>query len=148
MRKLLILSLAAAQIGVTPAAAVNFTADRAVTSHEAGAFVGARVRLSLDGHRREPLRAGLVAGPAFRTGRGDGGRSMRFGEGVELGLRGDRPLALSIAGQPVTGREVPGQRRAGVSTLGWVAIGVGALVVIVVGAAALCLSDSDCVPSE
>ena len=153
MRKLFTATLLAAtlasQVAATPGFAAAFTADRATASQEAGTFVGARVRVSLDGSRRAPVRAGLVAGPAFRADRSDGSRSFRFGEGVEIGIAGNRPLALSIAGQPVTGRDAIGNRqRAGVSTLGWVGIGLGVVAVIIIGALVWCGEDNDCPPSE
>ena len=73
-------------------------------------------------------------------------------QGLELGISGREPLRLSIAGTPVSrlveGRSGPEGEKAGVSTLGWVAIGVGALVTVVLVASAICLSDSDCIPSE
>ena len=148
MRKLLIAALLASQVAATPGFAASLTADRATAAQESGAFVGARVRVNLDRGRREPVRAGLVAGPAFRADRSDGSRSFRFGEGVELGIAGNRPLALSIAGRPVTGPDAIGRQRAGVSTLGWVGIGLGVVAVIFVGAILWCAEDNDCPPSE
>ena len=56
---------------------------------------------------------------------------MRFGEGLEFGVRRDRPLTLSLAGQPLSGPDAE-RPRAGVSTLGWIAIGTA--VVVVAGA--------------
>lgn len=71
--------------------------------------------------------------PTLRTEGSDHRATLRFGNGAEFGITRDRPLALSIAGQPVTGREARGLSgpRAGVSTLALVAIGTG--VVLVVG---------------
>ena len=59
-------------------------------------------------------------------------------------LAGTRLDRLGIA----PNGQAPGGQRAGISTLGWIAIGVGAALVIVVAATAICASDSDCIPSE
>jgi hypothetical protein len=81
----------------------------------------------------------------------DGAGRTRFGEGLELGIAQDRPLELSLAGTRVDrigiapGGTTPGGPRAGVSTLGWVAIGLGATVLVVAGAGYLWLEDAlDC----
>lgn len=134
MRKTLFAALVAAQLAATPAAAADLVQDRTVASQQAGSFAGARVRVALGGGEQQGrLRAGLVMAPTLRTETADRRGSLRFGEGVELGITRDRPLTLSIAGRPLTGEEARRATgpRAGVSTLAWVAIGTG--VVLVVG---------------
>ena len=119
-----------------------------------GVFGGVQIRLPLGGARAEAPRASLGIAPVARSQRNDGSRQMRIGEGLQFSLQPNRPAELKVFGTRLDrlgltpNGEAPGGPRAGVSTLGWIAIGVGATVVLVVGAAALCLSDSDCVPSE
>ena len=113
-----------------------------------GSFAGARLRVALGGPRRaERLKAGLVVAPTMHSQRADGAMSLRFGEGVEYGVTGSRPAALSIAGRPVAGRDAAGRPQAGVSTLGWVAIGVGTVALLVVAASVICL-ESNCIGSK
>lgn len=131
MRNVFIAAIAA-QLALSPAVAADVADHPAPIAQDAGAFVGARVRVALGGGEdRGRLRAGIVAAPTLRTQAADGRVATRFGEGLELGLRVDRAPALSIAGRPLTGLD--GERpRAGVSTLGWVAIGTA--VVLAAGA--------------
>ena len=151
MKTLTICALLLAQLSAVaaPASAADLTDVR---SQQSGAFAGFRLRVPLDNEARRPIRAGLAVTPTFRSQSVDGEIRTRFGEGLELGVTGDRPLALSFAGTPVSrlvrGPAGPEGDKAGVSTLGWIAIGVGALVTVVLVAGAICLSDDDCIPSE
>lgn len=79
-----------------PALAVALSENR---SSEIGAFAGMRIRVPLDGPRHErQLRAGLMIAPTLHSRNADGGRMVRLGEGVELGVRGREPIQLSIGG--------------------------------------------------
>lgn len=157
MKRSIVAALIAGQIlaAAQPAMAADFTSAQ---EQRAGAFAGLRLRMPLDGARHRQIRAGFALAPTLGT-RGINGESrLRIGEGLELGITGRQPVRLLFAGQDVrrlgAAQGAEGQdgqqneRRGGPSTLGWIAIGVGAAVVIVVGAAALCVSDSDCIPSE
>jgi hypothetical protein len=124
-----------------------------VQDQRPGAFGGLRLRLPLDGPRRQQrLRAGLTVAPTMHFQSGDGASRLRIAEGLEFGFTGREPARLSLGGVPVNrlaqGPAGPDGQRMGVSTIGWIAIGVGAAIVIVVAAGALCASDSDCIPSE
>lgn len=132
MRKFLIASLIAANLA-TPGTAAGLLTDRSTSGQEAGAFAGARVRLSLGSNRRSPVLAGIVVAPTLRTERADRSSTLRFGEGIELGVNAGAP-SLSLAGRPLSRDEAhrTSRQRAGISTLGWVAIGTG--VVLVAGA--------------
>lgn len=113
-----------------------------------GAFAGARIRMALGDRAHQRLRAGLTLAPTMHARGSDGAVRTRFGEGLELGVAPRRPLELSLAGTRLDrfgvapGGTGPGGRRAGVSTLGWVAIGVGATVLVVAGAGYLWLDDA------
>lgn len=148
MKKLLIAALVASQIA-TPALAQNYSPVRET---ETGTFSGVRVRVPFGGTAREPVRAGLAFAPVARTEHLDGRVRTRIGEGLEFGFNGRGPAQFSLAGTPVNrlvgGRTGPDGRRHGISTLGWIAIGVGGTVVILFAAAAICISDSDCIPDE
>lgn len=149
MKKLLIAALLAGK--AAPAAAAEFTTSR---DTDAGAFAGFSLRMPLDGNASQRrVRAGLTVAPTLRTQDIQGERRMQIGEGLELGMTGDQPIQLSIAGRPISqltrGGESPDGRRAGVSTLGWVAIGVGTVVVVGLAAGYLWLDDAlDCDPGD
>lgn len=154
MKKLMIAALLAAH---APAAAQPGTADFAPARETGtGAFAGMRVRVPLGGNPADrQLRAGLMVAPTLHSRRADGGTRTRFGEGLELGLHQDRPLELTFAGTRVDRLGVapngtaPNGRRAGVSTLGWVAIGAGAVLVVGLGVAYLWIDDAlDCDPGD
>jgi len=120
-----------------------------------GAFAGVRLRMPLGDRAHQRLRAGLTLAPTLHARGSDGALRTRFGEGLELGFAQNRPLELSFAGtrlDRIGVREdgsVPGGRRAGVSTLGWIAIGVGATIVVAAGAGYLWLEDAlDCDPGD
>jgi len=137
--------------GLQPALAAELAESR--TPH-VGAFAGFRMRLPLDGHgQQRRLRAGLAIAPSMQSRAASGESRLSIGEGLELGFAGDEPVRLSLGGTPVSrlaqGPAGPDGRRAGVSTLGWVAIGVGGLVVVTLGAAALVADHiSDCERSD
>ncbi|MET1109953.1 MAG: hypothetical protein ABWX67_00355 [Allosphingosinicella sp.] len=151
MKKMLIAALAAGQISsiAAPASAQGYAPARET---ETGTFGGLRLRIPFGGPAREQVRAGLTFAPTTRTDHQDGRVRTRIGEGLEFGINGRGPVQFSLAGTPVNrltqGRTGPDGQRMGISTLGWIAIGVGATAIIVVSAAAICLSDSDCNPSE
>ena len=152
MKKPAMAALIAGQlVTAMPAHAAELAATEHPGSQQIGTFVGARVRVPLAGAGRERTRVALTAAPALHALQTSGQRSVRFGQGLELGNRGNR-LQLSYAGRPVSrivaGATAPDGERRGISTLGWVAIGVGVLAVVVVSAAAICISDSDCIPDE
>jgi hypothetical protein len=151
MKKLLIAALAAGQVLGAAAPALG-QAYSPVRETETGTFGGFRVRIPFGGGAREPVRAGITFAPTTRTDHQDGRVRTRIGEGLEFGMIGREPMQFSLAGTPVN-RLVPGGagpdgQRHGISTLGWIAIGVGATAIIVVSAAAICLSDSDCIPDD
>jgi hypothetical protein len=152
MKKLAIAALVAAQVltAAEPAFAADLTSNQEI---QGGAFGGVRLRVPLGGRVRDNrVRAGFAFAPTVSSRSRDGAVRTRIGEGLELGVTGREPVRLSLAETPVNrlaqGGWGPDGRRLGISTLGWIALGVGAAIVIVVGAAAICISDHDCVPSE
>jgi len=152
MKNLTIAALVAAQIPASaqPALAADLASHQEI---QGGAFGGVRLRVPLGGRARDNrVRAGLAFAPTVSSRGQDGAVRTRIGEGLELGITGREPVRLSLAGMPVSrlaqGGSGPDGGRLGISTLGWIAIGVGAAIVIVVGAAAICVSDHDCLPSE
>lgn len=146
MKSLIIASLIAAQ-GLTAQTALAADLGGSEDSR-AGAFGGVRVRVALDGPRRERLRAGLTLAPTLHSRSLAGESRLRIGEGVELGVSERGPPRLSIGGTPVArlaqGPAGPDGRRAGVSTLGWVAIGAGVLVVSTLVLFQLCADGEVC----
>lgn len=126
MKKLTIAAFVVTQmLGVAQPAAAADLVER--DTPRMGAFAGARLRIPLGGARSQRhARAGLTLAPTMRMLESDGASRLSFGEGLELGLAPNRPLELSFAGQRM---DRIGDRRAGASTLGWIAIGVGTIVV-------------------
>ena len=137
MRKLLMAGLvAAAQMlpAAQPAMAAELHQDRTGLPNQVSAFAGARLRVPLGGGREKP-QAGLAL---TSTLRGGATGELRFAKGAELGFSGDEKLRLSLAGRPLSqlapGRGAPAGGKAGVSTLGYVAIGVGVVVIVTLAA--------------
>jgi hypothetical protein len=133
MRRFLIASLIAAQVGTyaAPASAAELTAEPQQREARMGAFAGARLRIRLGEGQR--VRAGLAVAPALH-GTQDGARQLRIGEGLEYGLTDRRPAGVSLGGHRISDMGTgPDGRRQNVSTLGWVAIGVGVVVLVGVG---------------
>jgi len=99
-----------------------------------GTFIGAR--LTIGGRTGGRPSAALTIAPTQHRISNSGMASMRIGEGIALnltprahptvtlaGVRADRALGLSKS------RDVDSNRKLGVSTGGWVAIGVGVAAV-------------------
>ena len=148
MKKLMIAALLGGQAmtAALPVHAAELTESR---SREMGAFAGLRVRVPLDGQaQRRQVRAGLTLAPTMHNRTLNGESRMRMGEGLELGLVGDEPVRLSVAGTPASrlaqGSAGPDGRRLGISTLGWIAISVGVIAVTVVALTKLCADGEIC----
>jgi hypothetical protein len=120
-------------VAAQPAAAAGF---EEMTTAQSGTFTGARIRLSLGGRRDDrKFHAGLTIAPTLRSPTISGETRTRFGEGLELGFAGERPLTLSLGGRPVSrllpgGRQSEDEQRLGISTGGYVAIGVGVAALV------------------
>ena len=128
-------ALAAAQIALAaqPLAAAELPREPS-GPNQVGTFAGARMRVPL-GATREKAHAGLAFTATQRAGETG---TLRFSKGMELGFSGDEKIRLSLAGTPVSqlrpGRAAPTKGKAGVSTLGYVAIGVGVVLVATLAA--------------
>jgi hypothetical protein len=147
MKTLTIASALAAQLLAVarPAMAAELAETR---NEQMGAFGGVRVRVPLDGHAGEQgVRAGLTLAPTLHSRDVRGHSRMRIGEGLELGLNGDDRVRLSLAGTPVSrlvqGPAGPDGRRAGISPIGWVAIGVGVAAVAAATWFVIAINDDD-----
>jgi hypothetical protein len=131
MKMLTITALIGAQLlaAAQPAMAAQL---EATGDQRMGAFGGLRVRLPLGGEMRDrQLRAGLTLAPTLHGRLANGETRLRFGEDLELGVRGREPMRLSIAGQDVrrlAARE-DGERR-GIPTGALIA---GGLVLLAIG---------------
>jgi hypothetical protein len=144
MRKIAVVVLLAGQLAATapPAFAAELVEAEA---QRIGTFGGVRLRMRLGGNSRDHgLHGGLSLAPTLHSQRGDGASHIRFGEGLELGVRSGHPVTLSFAGTPVDRlgsaqdqseseeREAEDER-SGPSPLGWAAIGIGVGVALAVG---------------
>ena len=130
MKKFVIGAFFAAQLFAPPSArAAEIAGGWQAEAPQRGAFAGARLRVPLGG-KSEKARAGLALAAVERA-RSTG--QSRIAPGLEYGFAQGRGVELAVAGRPL--EELRGARKAGVSDLGWVAIGVGAVVVVGVIAA-------------
>lgn len=144
-------ALASLAMAAQPLAAAELAGEQ---QNRMGAFGGLRVQVPFGARAAQAApSAGLAFGPVHQVRSIDGASRTRFGEGLQLGFRGgERAPRLTLAGTRIdrlgmapNGRAPEGGPRAGVSTLGWVAIGVGAVVVVGLGAGYLWLEDAtDC----
>ena len=131
MKAVILGALVGAQILVSaqPALAAELGDERGSVAARQGAFAGARLRIPLDGSSARKARAALTVAPIVQGRSVDGRVRTRFGEGMELRLTGESKPQLAFAGRPLSqiaqGRTGPDGRKAGISTIGWVAIGVG-----------------------
>ena len=154
MKTMLMAALVAAQIAGSSQSAFAAELEPAGAVQRQGAFAGARLRIPLGSSKAQKPRIGLTVAPLRQSQGADGRIRTGFGQGLELGLGETGKPALSLAGQRVdrlmlgpAGKAPEGQR-AGVSTLGWVAIGVGAVALVLVALVLACDADDDCPPSE
>jgi hypothetical protein len=137
MKSLTMAALVAAQLSFAaqPAFAADLGDERGAVATRQGAFAGARLRVPLDGTNARKARASLAVAPIVQGRRADGSMRTRFGEGMELRLSGETRPQLALAGRPLSqiaeGRSGPDGRKAGISTIGWVAIGVGVAAITV-----------------
>jgi len=126
MKKLTMTALVGAQLltAAQPAMAAQL---EAAGDQRMGAFGGLRVRLPLGGEPgRRQLRAGLTLAPTLHGLLAHGETRLRFGEGLELGVRGREPIRLRLAGQDVRrlgARDSDGERR-GIPTGALIAGGI------------------------
>ena len=136
--------LAAAQ----PALAAELVDDRIAVAQQRGAFAGARVRVPLGTGTGAKARAGLTLVPVVQKEYRNGAVRTQYGEGLELGVSGNEKLELSLAGKRVSqlteGKPGPDGSKAGISTIGWVAIGVGVVLVAVFVLAESCRRGDIC----
>ena len=147
MKHLMMVALVAGQLSIAaaPSQAADLNLSDPGSHRQLGAFAGARLRLSLDGHRREPARILLTAAPTVSAIRANGERRTLITGGFELGGRGSQ-LQLSYEGRPIN--RLAGDPQRNISTLGWVAIGVGATVVLGYLALGVCYETGGCFEGE
>lgn len=127
MKKGVIFAIAAGLL-TTPAQAADWS------DVKPGTFIGAR--LTIGGKAGGRPRAALTIAPTQSRITHEGFADMRIGEGIALNLTpGARP-ALTLAGVRADTAlglrrdgDIDSERKLGVSTGGWIAIGVGAAVV-------------------
>lgn len=137
MKALTLGALAAAQIlaAAQPAMAAELGDAPTTESARQGAFAGGRLRIPLDGAGTRKAKASLAVAPIVQGRRSDGSMRTRLGEGLELRIAGQSRPELALGGRPlsqiVEGRTGPDGRKAGISTIGWVAIGVGVVAITV-----------------
>jgi hypothetical protein len=151
MKSFIIGAFLAAQINLVaqPALAADLVDDRGAVAQRHGTFAGARMRISLDSASARKVQAGLTLAPVTHARQSDGGSRTRFGEGMELRLTGAAKPELAVAGrsldQLAEGRSSPEGRKAGISTIGWIAIGVGTVALAFAVLFAACTPSTNCI---
>jgi hypothetical protein len=145
MKRLTITALLSAQLlaAAQPAMAAQL---EATGDQRMGAFGGLRVRLPLGGEMRDrQLRAGLTLAPTLHGRLANGETRLRFGEGLELGLRGREPVRLSLAGRDVRrlAARDDGDGRRGIPTGALIAGGLVLVTIAGVVFVAVALENAD-----
>ena len=138
-------ALVAAQLAAAPASGAELIDPPAAANTRMGTFAGARASVALGG-KSEGARFGLALAPVQRSQNGQGEAKLRFGEGVEFGIAGSRPPALSLAGHRIAsdgGLVDEKGRKMGVSTIGAAGIAAGVIVIGLVVLALAVRSDED-----
>lgn len=109
---------------------------------QAGAFIGARVRMPFGGHAQSQPRAELAIAPSKSRIAADGSISTGIGQGLAFGISPGSKPTLTLGGARadhllgLTPRgKVEAERKLGLSTGAW--IGIGVVAVVVVGAVLL-----------
>ena len=124
-----VMAVIAAALITTPVQAADWSDVRP------GTFVGAR--LTIGGRTGKRPLAALTIAPTQTRMSSEGMTNMRIGEGIALNLTPGAKPTLTLAGvraDAVLGLQRNGDldsdRKLGVSTGGWVAIGIGAAVLV------------------
>ncbi|MBA3676458.1 MAG: hypothetical protein H0W74_03540 [Sphingosinicella sp.] len=154
MKSIITAALVASQIAAaaTPAMAATIEDHQMASQRSIGGFAGARFRMPLGAKEKKP-EIGFALTTIQRNGPSG---TMRFSQGVELGVSGNGTAGFSIAGRLLRPQsatlvsrpgEAPKGQKAGVSTIGWVLIGVGTLAVLAVGALVIC-QETNCTNSD
>ena len=140
-----VMVLAAAGLIAAPVQAADWSDVRP------GAFVGAR--LTIGGRTGRGPSAALTIAPTQNRMSHDGMPSMKIGEGLALNLTPQAKPTLTLAGIRADrvlglrrGGDLNSDRKLGVSTGGWIAIGVGAAVLV--GAAVFYNAATSCADHE
>lgn len=155
MKSFVLGALVAAQVSAVaqPAFAADLAEEGGPVAQRQGAFAGARLRVPLDGTGSRQTQAGLTVAPVLHGRQANGSVRTRFGEGVELRLSGATAKPeLAVGGrslaQLTAGRAGPEGPKAGISTIGWVAIGIGVAAALVFALGQLCADGEICGGSE
>lgn len=140
-----VMATAVAGLFVTPAQAAEWNDVRP------GTFIGAR--LTIGGHTGGRPRAALTIAPTQSRTSHDGFTSMKIGEGIALNLSPGAKPTLTLAGIRADtalrlhrNGDVDSDRKLGMSTGGWVAVGVG--VALVAGALVFYSAATSCADHE
>lgn len=134
MRKV-VASIVAANFLVAPVHAADWH-DQTTDIRE-GAFVGARLKISLGASRKAKPQAELAIAPTQSRISDHGFVRTSIGEGVALRLSPKAKPSLTLAGVPVNSAlglkpqgEVDADHKLGISTAGYIAIGVGVAALV------------------
>ena len=150
MKGILIAAILVSQAMSTPAVAADLEPEARMSPRQAGAFAGARLRIPFGGGEAGKVLGSLALAPTLHSRRSDGSVRTRLGQGVELGTSGGEKLQVALGGRAVSqiagGGRVPDGPKAGISPIGWVAI--GAAVAAIAYAAWFVHEMNDCDPHD
>jgi len=94
-----------------------------------GVFVGAQFKMSFGGRARSQPHAQLALAPTRSTFSNSGRATTRIGEGLALDFTSNAKPTLTLAGMRADTALGDRERKLGISSTGWVAIGLGVVAV-------------------
>ena len=94
-----------------------------------GAFIGAQFKMSFGGQARSQPRAQLALAPTRSSFSNSGQATTRIGEGLALDFTSKAKPTLTLAGMRADTALGDRERKLGISSTGWVAIGLGVVAV-------------------
>lgn len=134
MKRQVWLAVTTALIAAAPAAAADIGLSNA-GAVQTGTFAGVRLRIPLGKTVRVKPQLALTLAPMMRAETSGGRVAMRFGEGVAFGFAGgERAATVRFGGRPLStftqrDEKIDPKNKAGISTLGYVAIGAAVVLI-------------------
>lgn len=134
MKNMVIASLVVGSLGVEPVLSATM-GQLSPVGTRSGTFAGARLRIPFGHSATAKPRLAVTLAPMLRSEAENGRVARRFGEGLAFGFAGgERSAKLSFGGRPLSAfssrdEKIDPKKKAGISTLGYVAIGAAVVLI-------------------